>query len=42
MDTYLRRGVIGLLAGLVSSITLAATLNQLGLGVMKKQALLHL
>jgi NADH dehydrogenase len=33
MDISLRRGVIGLLAGLVSSITLAATLDQRGLAV---------
>ncbi|HEU5101080.1 MAG TPA: FAD-dependent oxidoreductase, partial [Roseiflexaceae bacterium] len=33
MDISLRRGVIGLLVGLVSSITLAATLDQPGLAV---------
>src|SRR5215831_5871968 len=33
MDISLRRGAIGLLAGLVSSITLVATLDQPGLGL---------
>jgi len=34
MNRYLRRGVIGLLAGLASSILLAATLDDSGLGVV--------
>src|SRR5213594_2789966 len=34
MNRYLRRGVIGLLAGLASSILLAATLHDSGLGVV--------
>ncbi|MCH7911850.1 MAG: FAD-dependent oxidoreductase, partial [Deltaproteobacteria bacterium] len=33
MDIYLRRACIGLLAGLASSIALAATLNNSGLGI---------
>ena len=34
MDTYIRRGVIGLLAGLVSSSALIATLSSDGLGIV--------
>jgi len=34
MAKYLRRGAIGLLAGLASSITLATTLGNGGLGIV--------
>jgi NADH:ubiquinone reductase (H+-translocating) len=34
MRTYLRRGVVGLAAGLASSVLLAATLGSSGLGVI--------
>ena len=34
MDKYLRRSLIGLLAGLTSSIALAATLDNAGLGII--------